>query len=79
MDLSLSKEVRITERLRFVFGAQAFNVLNHPNFDQPVGDISNPQFGLSVRPVGPPTSILGSFVGGNDSQRFVEIKGALRF
>lgn len=79
MDLALSKEVRITERLRFIFGAQAFNVLNHPNFDQSVADISNSQFGLSVRNVGPPTSILGSFVGGNDSQRFVEIKGALRF
>jgi len=80
MDLALSKEVAITERLRFIFGAQAFNALNHPNFDQPVADVSNTgQFGLSTRAVGPPTSILGAFVGGNDSQRFVEIKGTFRF
>jgi hypothetical protein len=31
-------------------GAQAFNVLNHPNFDQPVGDMANPQLDLSTEP-----------------------------
>jgi hypothetical protein len=79
MDLALSKEVNLGERLRFVIGAQAYNVLNHPNFDQPVADISNPQFGFSNRLIGPPTSILGAFVGGSNSQRFVAIKGVLRF
>jgi hypothetical protein len=37
------------EGAEFQFGAQAFNVLNHPNFDQPIGDIANPQFGSIVR------------------------------
>ncbi len=78
-DISLMKDVAITERVHFQFGAQAYNVFNHPNFDQPVNDISNPQFGMSIAAVGPPTSLLGSFVGAGSSPRFVEIKGLVRF
>lgn len=79
MDLSLMKDVAITERVSFSFGAQAFNVLNHPNFDQPVNDLANPQFGTITTSVGTPTSILGAFVGGGNAPRFIEIKGTLRF
>src|SRR5579884_3812894 len=79
MDLALMKDVKITERVTFSFGAQAFNVLNHPNFDQPINDINNSNFGQIQAQVGPPTSILGSFVGGSNSPRFLEIRGLLRF
>jgi Carboxypeptidase regulatory-like domain/TonB-dependent Receptor Plug Domain/TonB dependent receptor len=79
VDLALMKDVRITERVIFSFGAQAYNVFNHANFDQPVSDISNPLFGSSISAVGPPTSLLGSFVGAGSSPRFVEIKGLVRF
>jgi len=71
--------VKIGEHLGFQFGFQAYNALNHTNFDQPVNDISNPNFGSSIAAVGPPTSLLGSFVGAGSSPRFVEIKGTLRF
>ncbi|HEX4164088.1 MAG TPA: hypothetical protein VHZ55_01320, partial [Bryobacteraceae bacterium] len=79
VDIALSKTVALTEHVNFTFGAQAYNAFNHTNFDQPVNDISNPQFGLSIAAVGPPTSLLGSFVGAGSSPRFVEIKGVLRF
>ena len=79
MDLALMKDIAITERVTFSFGAQAFNVLNHPNFDQPVGDLGSNQFGSITTSVGTPTSILGAFVGGGNAPRFVEIKGVLRF
>jgi hypothetical protein len=79
LDLALMKDVKFGEHLTFSFGAQAYNVFNHANFDQPVNDISNPQFGSSIAAVGPPTSLLGSFVGAGSSPRFVEIKGILRF
>jgi hypothetical protein len=80
VDMSLMKEVRIKERLTFSFGAQAYNVFNHPNFDNPVADISNPLFGTSTAEVAPPTSLLGAFVPGTAaSPRFVEIKGVVRF
>lgn len=79
MDLALMKDIAITEHVHFSFGAQAYNLLNHPNFDQPINDIANPQFGQIQSAVGPPTSILGSFVGGSNSPRFVEFKGIVRF
>jgi hypothetical protein len=80
MDLSLMKSIRIKERLTFTFGAQAYNIANHPNFDQPVGDLANPNFGRITAEVAPPTSILGAFVPGTAaSPRFLEIKGTLRF
>jgi hypothetical protein len=79
VDMALMKDVRITEHATFSFGAHAYNLFNHSNFDQPVNDISNPQFGSSIASVGPPTSLLGSFVGAGSSPRFVEIKGLVRF
>jgi hypothetical protein len=79
VDMALMKDIAITEHVTFSFGAHAYNLLNHANFDQPVNDISNPQFGSSIAAVGPPTSLLGSFVGAGSSPRFLEIKGSLRF
>jgi len=79
VNLALMKEVAIAEHVTFSFGAQAYNAFNHTSFDQPVNDISNPQFGSSIAAVGPPTSLLGSFVGAGSSPRFVEIKGVVRF
>jgi hypothetical protein len=80
VDMALTKDVRITERVTFSFGAQAYNVFNHPNFDQPLSDISSPLFGSIIAETAPPTSLLGAFVPGTAaSPRFVEIKGVLRF
>ncbi len=79
VDVALMKDVVIREHVTFSFGAQAYNIFNHPNFDQPVNDIANPNFGSSIANVGPPTSLLGSFVGAGSSPRFLEIKGLIRF
>ncbi|MFY9912603.1 MAG: carboxypeptidase regulatory-like domain-containing protein [Candidatus Sulfotelmatobacter sp.] len=80
-DLTLLKTIPIPhwEGAKFQFGAQAFNVLNHPNFDQPIGDIANPQFGSIVRTVATPTSIFGSFLGADASPRALQIKAQLTF
>ena len=80
-DLTLMKTIPIPhwEGAKFQFGAQAFNVLNHPNFDQPIGDIANPQFGSIVRTVATPTSIFGSFLGADASPRALQIKGQITF
>jgi outer membrane receptor protein involved in Fe transport len=79
VDMALMKNIALTEHVTFSFGAQAYNLFNHANFDQPVNDISNPQFGSSISVVSPPTSILGSFVGAGASPRFLEIRGIVRF
>jgi hypothetical protein len=60
-------------------GAQAVNILNHPNFDKPVADLGNPQFGYSVRTVSTPTSIFGSFLGADASPRALQIRAQLTF
>ena len=80
-DLTLMKNFRIPrwEGAELQIGAQAFNVLNHPNFDQPIGNISNSQFGYSVRTVATPTSIFGSFLGADASPRALQIRAQLRF
>jgi hypothetical protein len=64
---------------RIGVGTQFFNLFNHPNFDQPVGHISDPNCGSIVGTVNTPTSILGSFLGGDASPRLIQLKGTLTF
>jgi Carboxypeptidase regulatory-like domain len=80
-DLTIMKNFRIPhwEGAEFQIGAQAFNILNHPNFDQPIGDVASTQFGSSVRTVATPTSIFGSFLGADASPRALQIRAQLRF
>jgi len=80
-DLTLMKNFRIPkwEGAEFQIGAQAFNVLNHPNFDQPVANLADPQFGYIVRTAATPTSIFGAFLGADASPRALQIRGQLRF
>jgi hypothetical protein len=69
------------EGAKFGIGAQFFNILNHPNFDQPVRDISNSsgQFGQILRMVNTPTSILGSFLGGDAAPRLIQLTAKINF
>jgi hypothetical protein len=61
-------------------GATAFNILNHPNFDQPVADIANAaQFGDIVRTVNPPTTPYGAFLGSAASFRIIQLNARLTF
>jgi carboxypeptidase family protein len=71
-DLSIFKNFKITERFRFTFGATAYNLFNHPNFDMPQGDVGSSQFGQIVTTVSPPTSIYGSFLHGDASPRLLQ-------
>src|SRR5262249_20596458 len=41
VDFSLQKNFRVTENKKFQFRADFFNLLNHPNFDLPVGNLSS--------------------------------------
>jgi hypothetical protein len=80
-DFTVMKTVEIRERASLGFGVQFFNLFNHPNFDQPINDISNGnnQFGLIQRTVNTPTSILGSFLGGDASPRLIQLKAQFKF
>ncbi len=62
-DFAVHREFPIHESLKLQFRAEMFNVLNHPNFGPPVGDLGSPsainlQFGQS-------TNMLGRSLAGN--------------
>ena len=63
-DFAVHREFLIHESLKLQFRAEMFNVLNHPNFGQPIGNLGypgalNPQFGQSIQMLGQ------SLAGGN--------------
>lgn len=80
-DFSFTKKTKIPgwERGQLQLGLQFFNLFNHPNFSLPVNDASNPSFGTIQSQVNPPTSILGSFLGGDASPRLIQVKAQLVF
>ncbi|HEV3468678.1 MAG TPA: carboxypeptidase regulatory-like domain-containing protein [Pyrinomonadaceae bacterium] len=45
LDVALRRQISLGERWRLHLRAEAFNLLNHPNFGDPVGDLSSPRFG----------------------------------
>ena len=48
VDMAFFKNTQITERLKVQFRAEMFNVFNHTNLYQPVGDLGSPSFGQSL-------------------------------
>lgn len=48
VDFSLFKSIKATERVNFQFRAEAFNIFNHTNLQQPANGLLNPNFGLAT-------------------------------
>lgn len=72
-DFAVHRDFPIHESLKLQFRAEIFNLLNHPNFGQPVGDLNNPQFGQSTQMLG--QSLGGSNVGGGGFDPLYQIGG----
>jgi hypothetical protein len=67
-DFAVHRDFPIRESLKLQFRAEMFNVLNHPNFGPPIGDLGfpgalNPQFGQSIQTLG--QSLSGAFGAGS--------------
>src|SRR5262249_39603985 len=45
VDISLAKNTKIRESVSVQFRAETFNLLNHPNFTQPINSFTSTQFG----------------------------------
>jgi hypothetical protein len=45
VDLSAEKQTRIKENLAFILRVDAFDILNHPSFSQPTGNVQSAAFG----------------------------------
>ncbi|HEY6765478.1 MAG TPA: hypothetical protein VI386_11955, partial [Candidatus Sulfotelmatobacter sp.] len=79
-NLGLYKSTPIhRENIRLTAGIQAFNLLNHSPFDSPVNDIASGEFGHIVANVVTPTSILGSFLGGDSAPRQLQLTARFEF
>src|SRR6516164_8988769 len=78
-DFSVLKNFHLTERYVFAIGANMYNVLNHPNFGNPVGDITSGQFGQIINTNEPPTSPYGAFVGSAVSGRQIQVTARFTF
>lgn len=79
-DLSLRKNFRLGERFGFMLGANAFNILNHVNFANPVANLNaGSALGTIQSTVTPPTSPYGAFAAAAVDARIVQVIGKLTF
>jgi hypothetical protein len=78
-DFSLRKNFRLTERFGLELGANAYNVLNHPNFSNPITNNTNPSFGSITSTVSPATTPYGAFVGSLADPRIIQLIAKLNF
>jgi hypothetical protein len=51
-DFGLAKSFKLTENFKLSFMANFFDVLNHPNFDTPEGNVGDSNFGRSIATLG---------------------------
>jgi carboxypeptidase family protein/TonB-dependent receptor-like protein len=75
----VTKKFPIAERVPFEIGASMFNVLNHPSFAVPNGNVTSGSFGLITSTVSSPTSIYGTGQGAIVSGRVVVVMAKLSF
>jgi hypothetical protein len=58
-DFAIHRDFPLPHSLKMQFRAEMFNLLNHPNFGQPIGNLNDPNFGIS-------TQMLGQSLGGGN-------------
>src|SRR4029077_21207784 len=79
-DLGLKKTFHFHERLAFTVGANAYNVLNHVNYANPVSHLaSSSMLGSIVSAVRPPTSPYGAFAAAPTDARILQVMGKITF
>ena len=52
LDISFLKKTRLTESKGLEFRAEFFNIVNHPNFDEPFNFFPSPTFGQLYQTLG---------------------------
>jgi hypothetical protein len=77
-DFAVHRDFPVHEAIKLQFRAEMFNVLNHPSFGQPYGDLGspaaiNPQFGLSTQLLG--QSLNNGNLGGGAFNPLYQIGG----
>ena len=75
----VTRTVPLSERARFQVGASAFNLLNHPSFAVPNGNVTSGSFGTITSTVSSPTSIYGTGQGAVVSGRVLVLVAKFNF
>jgi hypothetical protein len=79
-DLSIKKNFRLTDSgLTFEMGANAYNILNHPNFANPDNSVADGTFGQIQSTVTPASSPYGNFQGAAVSGRVLQLELQVKF
>ena len=79
IDTNLYKNIPINERIEFVIGASAYNLLNHPHFADPSANLQFGGLGEIHSTVVAPTSAYGSFQGSVVSGRVLVLTAKFKF
>jgi len=78
-DMNLKKTFAFGERFKFTLGANAFNILNHPNFQNPVNLNTSSAFGEITTAAVSPTTPYGAFASAAEGMRIVQVFGKINF
>ena len=78
-DMSVYKDFKIKERLTFTIGANAYNILNHPNFANPDGNLNDGTFGVIQSTTAAASSPFGNFQSSAASGRILQTNLKLQF
>jgi len=78
-DLNVKKSFAMTERFRLTLGANFFNVLNHPNFQNPTNSDANSAFGQITAQAVSPTTPYGAFAAAAAGMRILQVFGKITF
>jgi hypothetical protein len=77
--MNVKKSFALNERMNFTLGANFFNILNHPNFQNPVSNDLSSSFGMTTAVAVSPTTPYGSFASAAEGMRIVQVFGKINF
>jgi hypothetical protein len=79
-DMNVHKTFSIHERYNILIGVFAYNLFNHPNFDNPFNNLaSSGNFGQILETVSAPNSPYGNFQGSSVSGRVIQTQVKFSF
>jgi len=85
-DIFVTKKFKLSERYTLRVDGQFYNAFNHPNFTYPGSTLGVPGAASTLTGVGtitsevtPPTGLLGSYLGGDNSVRMIAFQARLEF
>jgi hypothetical protein len=78
-DMSLRKNFKVTERVDFQLGLDAYNFLNHANYAPPGTNTAFGFFGQTLTTQFTPTSPYGAFALAATDMRIAQVQGKITF